>query len=71
VLDDGNRQLSAAQKNQLRELLTANGRSYADPVYDENGQVDAAASRRVAFKFRLTDEQMIEQMQSILEGTGD
>jgi chemotaxis protein MotB len=43
-------------------------------VYDANGQVDAAASRRVAFKFRLTDEQMIEQMQSILEsadGTGN
>ncbi len=58
----------------LRELLTANGRSYSDPVYDANGQVDAAASRRVAFKFRLTDEQMIEQMQSILEsadGTGN
>jgi outer membrane protein OmpA-like peptidoglycan-associated protein len=68
VLEDGNARLSAAQKNQLRELLTANGRSYADPVYDASGQVDAAASRRVAFKFRLTDEQMIEQMQEILEG---
>ena len=74
VLDESYPNLTAAQKNQLRELLTANGRSYSDPVYDENGQVDAAASRRVAFKFRLTDEQMIEQMQSILEsadGTGN
>lgn len=71
VLDASYPNLTIAQKNQLRDLLTANGRSYSDPVYDEAGQVDAAASRRVAFKFRLTDEQMIEQMQSILEGTGD
>lgn len=74
VLDDSYTLLTTAQKNRLRELLTANGRSYSDPIYDANGQVDAAASRRVAFKFRLTDEQMIEQMQAILEsaeGTGD
>ncbi len=71
VLDDNYRYLSASEKNRLRDLLTANGRSYSDPVYDENGQVDAAASRRVVFKFRLTDEQMIEQMQSILDGTGN
>lgn len=68
VLDDSYQYLTDEQKSRLRDLLTANGRSYSDPVYDANGNVDAAASRRVAFKFRLTDEQMIEQMQSILNG---
>lgn len=64
---DGSASLSAGQKSQLKELLTANGRSYSDPILDENGRVDADASRRVVIKFRLTDEQMIRQMQDILE----
>ena len=67
VLDGANGHLTGAQKSQLKTLLTANGRSYSDPIMDENGMVDADASRRVVFKFRLTDEQMIEQMQKILE----
>ena len=67
VLDSANSSLSTSQKTQLKDLLTANGRSYSDPILDENGRVDAAASRRVVIKFRLTDEQMIQQMQDILE----
>jgi len=59
--------LTGSQKVQLREMLTANGRSFSDPILDENGMVDDDASRRVVIKFRLTDEQMIKQMQTILE----
>jgi chemotaxis protein MotB len=51
----------------LRELATANGCSWSDPVYDANGNVDMDASRRVVFKFRMTDEQMIQQLKDILE----
>ena len=47
--------------------MTANGRSFSDPVLDANGFEDMDASRRVVFKFRLTDEQMIQQLKSILE----
>ena len=43
------------------------GRSFSDPVLDANGFEDMDASRRVVFKFRLTDEQMIQQLKSILE----
>ena len=68
VLSDSNKSLSSSQKARLKEVLTVNGRSYSDLIYDENGNVDADASRRVVFKFRLTDEQMITQMQQILEG---
>ena len=70
VLDDDNRALTADQKSRLRQVVTANGRSFSDPVYDENGNEDMDASRRVVFKFRLTDEQMIQQLKTILESNG-
>lgn len=67
VLSDDYRGISASQRQQLRELVTANGRSFSDPVLDANGREDMDASRRVVFKFRLTDDQMIEQLKAILE----
>ena len=51
----------------LRTILTANGKSYSDPVYDAYGNVDMDASRRVEFKFRLNDEDMIQEMIDILD----
>ena len=67
VLSDSYRGISASQRKLLREMATANGRSFSDPVLDENGRENMDASRRVVFKFRLTDEQMIDQLKSILE----
>lgn len=67
VLGDDYRQISYSQRMMLRDMVTANGRSYSDLVLDENGREIASASRRVVFKFRLTDEQMIEQLKGILE----
>ncbi len=61
--------LTAGEKRLLQDILTANGRSYADPVYAADGSVDMDASRRVVFKFRMKDSEMIEQMSAILEGT--
>ena len=66
VLDDGSASISYQTRMHLREVVTANGRSYGDLIY-ENGVEDKDASRRVVFKFRLTDEQMVEQLQRILE----
>ena len=60
--------LSGKQKEQLRSIITANGRSFSNPVYGENGKVDPAKSRRVEVKFRLKDEEMIQELQKILEG---
>ena len=68
VMSDGFTGLSYEEKQRFQKLLTANGRSFSDPIYDANGRVDARASRRVVFKFRLTDDEMIRQMQEILEG---
>lgn len=53
----------------FRKLLTTNGRSWSDPIFQSDGvTVDMDASRRVEFKFRLKDEEMISEMQKILEG---
>ena len=71
VLADSYGGISAAQKSLLRDLATANGRSFSDPVRDASGAVDMDASRRVVFKFRMTDEQMIQQLKSILEGSDE
>ena len=59
--------LSKEQKEQLRSVITANGRSFSNPVYDADGKVDLAKSRRVEVKFRLKDEEMIQELQGILE----
>jgi len=58
--------LTAQQQEMLRKLLTAKGRSYSDPVYAADGTVDMDASRRVEFKFRLKDSEMIDEMRAIL-----
>lgn len=53
----------------LRTIMTANGKSFSNPVYKADGTVDAAKSRRVEIKFRLQDEEMIDRLQDILEDT--
>ena len=58
--------LSASQVTLLQELLTAKGRSFSDPIYRADGTVDMDASRRVEFKFRLKDSEMIDEMNRIL-----
>ena len=61
--------LSQNQKDQLKKILTAKGRSSSDLIY-VNGVEDKEASRRVEFKFSLKDSEMIEEMNRILSGGG-
>ena len=42
-----------ALEPELEQFITAKGCSFDDPVYDENGEVDMDASRRVVFRFIL------------------
>ena len=58
--------LGRNQVAQLQTLLTAKGRSFSDPIYRADGSVDMDASRRVEFKFRLKDAEMIDEMNRIL-----
>ena len=59
--------LSSEQMKDFRSVVTVSGRSFSDLIYDSNGREDKDASRRVVFKFRLTDDQMIDQLKTILE----
>ncbi len=59
-------QLTEQQQEMLRAILTAKGRSYSDPVYKADGSVDMDASRRVEFKFRMKDSEMIDEIRGIL-----
>ena len=58
--------LSSSQVRQLQQMLTAKGRSYSNLIYNPDGTVNRDASRRVEFKFRLKDSEMIQEMNRIL-----
>ena len=63
--------LSEREIIRLRDILTANGRAFSDPVFNAEGEIDMDASRRVVFKFRVKDEEMIEGMRELLRGGND
>ena len=65
-LDTEKNVLSQAQVDGLRKIVTANGKSFSNPVLDANGRENQNASRRVEFLFRLKDEEMINDMSQIL-----
>lgn len=68
-LQDGSSILgSEVELNELRKIITANGRAYSDPVLNEDGTVNLKKSRRVEFKFRLKDQEMVKEMNAILSG---
>lgn len=68
-LDENTTFLPEKQLVDLRGIMTANGKSFSNPITDDNGNVDAEKSRRVEIKFRLQDEEMITQLRQLLEGT--
>lgn len=50
----------------LQKKLTVNSKSYSDYRTDEEGDYSAENSRRVEFKFRLKDEEILEKTREIL-----
>lgn len=66
-LDENKGVLSAKKIKKMRKVVTANGRSYSDPVLNKSGKENAEKSRRVEFSFRLKDSDMITEMSEILE----
>ena len=41
----------------------------ANPILDADGNVDKEASRRVEVKFRLKDDEMIDELSRIMSGS--
>lgn len=58
--------LTSDQTIDLQDYLTVNGHSMANPILDADGNVDKDASRRVEVKFRLKDDEMINELSSIM-----
>ncbi len=64
--------LSETEIEQLQKILTVNGKSWSNPVYEKDAfgnattEVDMPASRRVEIKFRLKEDEMIEKISGIL-----
>ena len=59
--------LSPEKQQILMDKITANGKSSSNLILDENGEENANASRRVEIKFRLKDEEMIDELQTLIE----
>lgn len=64
---DSENGLSGQQIEMLQKLMTVNGRSFSNPIYEDGGEkVNMAASRRVEIKFRLKEDEMIEKISEVL-----
>lgn len=59
--------LSSKQVEELKPIITANGRSYSNLILNDDGTENRDASRRVEFKFRLKEDEMIEEMKNLLK----
>jgi len=66
-LQDGFGGLSPQEQGMLRAMMTANGRSWSNPILHADGSEDKEASRRVEIKFRLKEAEMIDEMRTIME----
>ena len=70
---DSRNGLTEDKIEQLKGLLTVNGRSFSNPIYTKDAagnptsEIDMAASRRVEIKFRLKEDEMIEKIAGVLE----
>ena len=71
LLDIQGNFLSSDQSKNLENYLTVNGHSMANPILDSNGNVDKDASRRVEIKFRLKDDEMIDELNKIMSDSGE
>lgn len=71
ILSDDLVNIKEFEKETLQEILTANGRSYTSPIRDSEGLILDDKCRRVEFKFRLRDEEMIHRMKEILGEDND
>ncbi len=71
LLDIQGNFLDSTQSENLEKYLTVNGHSMANPVLDADGNVDKDASRRVEVKFRLKDEEMIDELNQLLSSNED
>lgn len=59
--------LDFTKDNNLKPLLVASGRSYQDLVYDNKGEENKYESRRIEIKFRLKNDDAMNEIERILD----
>ncbi len=59
--------LEFTKRNNIKPLLVASGRSYLDPIYDKNGKENKYKSRRIEIKFRLKNDDSMNEIERILD----
>jgi chemotaxis protein MotB len=59
--------LDFTKRNNIKPLLVASGRSYLDPIYYKNGKENKFASRRIEIKFRLKNDDAMNEIERILD----
>lgn len=64
-MKENNGIVSNEQVETLRKMITANGRSFSDPIYNSDCSVNMTQSRRVEIKFRPKNDKLIEDMQNL------
>ncbi len=55
-----------SMKEKLKGLISANGKSYSQLIFNTDKSINRDKSRRVVFKFRLKDDELIRQINGIL-----
>ncbi len=58
--------LDFSKKHHIKSLMVASGRSYLDLII-RNGKEDKEASRRIEIKFRLKNEDAMEEIEKVLD----
>ena len=59
--------LDFTKKNNIKPLLVASGRSYLDAIKDSDGKENKYASRRIEIKFRLKNDDAMNEIERILD----
>lgn len=67
ILSSEFKDLDDSNKQELKSLITANGKSDSRVIKNPDGTVNESKSRRVVFKFRLKDEESIKELGQILK----
>lgn len=53
---------ASSYRDDLEDLVTANGRSFADLILMEDGRVDKAGSRRIEIRFEMDDGTVVDRV---------
>jgi len=59
--------LKLSKDHDIKKYILASGRSFLDPVLDEDGKEDKEASRRIEIKFLLKNDQAMKEIERILD----